>query len=822
MIKHLILTITLLPFITWGQVSGTVFDSKTKEPLPFVNIGVNNSSYGTSSDIDGKFSIKYKVNSLQFSYVGYEPKTVAVSSTTPLKIYLDQRTTQLNEVVINPEENPALRIIRNVIENRKENDVEMRDYTCELYNKFTMHLLTDTSHPSYKQPTFENEYEWDPKQRKNVIKYKRTPEQIDSAKQSYYEELEYYNNTPMMLLETYVEKKHIAPDLDKELVTATKMSGFKNPSILSLLTKIQSFSFYNSEFALQGEPYLSPISKEGLKKYFYLIEDTIYDGADSVFVISYRPYKGKVFKGMKGVMQISSNKWALKNVTATEADTAKIISITINQLYRTDSNNQWEPYQLLGELSFPVDEYSGDQTKARSKTYITGFDDNTKVKRRDIDHLTYEITPKAHKVDSTEWSKLRTIPLTKGEAFTVVDSVSDSIPINLDTYLTGFKVLMTGKIPFYWTSIDLDRLISYNSFEGTRLGFGLHTNNRLSKYFNVGGYFAYGLKDKQWKYGGDLGVLLSKRRDIGLNFSYVNDVVASGKTEFLEEETSLLATSYEQLFYNRMDNIEKYQASMSFRAFKHATFNLFGNQQTRRVNDGYQFIPNSDITKTNEEQYNITEVGINVRYAYKEEFYFDGVDKFSMGTKYPIFYGKVTSGTVSADNNSENYLKYDLKLWDSFKIGSIGNSRLSIEGGLVDGNVPYTLLHNPDGAFKQFNISVNEGFETMRINEFLANQYVNIFYGHKFKPFNISKKFRPSIELVHNLTFGTLDKKDVHQNVAFQVADKGYFETGIRIHRIFKLQFTEFGFGTFYRYGPYSLPNLADNFAYKIVLGFGF
>ena len=418
--------------------------------------------------------------------------------------------------------------------------------------------------------------------------------------------------------------------------------------------------------------------------------------------------------------------------------------------------------------------------------------------------------------------QLRTNPLTEGESFTIVDSLKDSIPVNFDNMLTGFKVLMTGKVPFYWTSIDLDRLITYNIFEGTRLGFGLHTNNKLSKYFNVGGYFAYGLHDKQWKYGGDLGILLSKRRDIGINISYINDVVASGKTQFIERETSLLAANYEQIFFNRMDNIEKYQASLSFRALKYGKFNLFGNQQTRIVNDDYQFVPNSDIIKDGQEKYDITEVGLDFRYAYKEEFFFDGIDKFSMGTKYPIVYGKVTAGTVSADNNSESYLKYDAKLFDSFKVGAIGTSRISIEGGIANGNIPYTLLHNPDGAFKQFNISVNEGFETMRFNEFLANKYVNVFYGHKFRPINISKKIRPSIELVHNLTLGSLDKVDVHQNTAFKVADHGYFETGVRVHRLFKIQFTEIGFGTFYRYGSYSLPNLADNFAYKFVLGFGF
>jgi len=39
-------------------VSGKVTDSKTKEPLAFVNIVINNSQYGGTTDIDGKFRLR--------------------------------------------------------------------------------------------------------------------------------------------------------------------------------------------------------------------------------------------------------------------------------------------------------------------------------------------------------------------------------------------------------------------------------------------------------------------------------------------------------------------------------------------------------------------------------------------------------------------------------------------------------------------------------------------------------------------------------------------------------------------------------------------
>ena len=55
------------------NISGIVLDAETKEALPFVNIAFNNSKIGTTTNIDGKYSIEtyYATDSLVASFVGY-------------------------------------------------------------------------------------------------------------------------------------------------------------------------------------------------------------------------------------------------------------------------------------------------------------------------------------------------------------------------------------------------------------------------------------------------------------------------------------------------------------------------------------------------------------------------------------------------------------------------------------------------------------------------------------------------------------------------------------------------------------------------------
>lgn len=825
----LTLLICVLNFIGISQISGLVLDANTKEPLPFVNIGVNNSKYGTSTDIDGKFLIKSKVSSLQLSYVGYEKKEILISNQNKITIYLKEKSTTLGEVVINPEENPALRIIRNLIKNRKLNDVEQKDYQCKLYNFFKVNLILDTAGcVIVPDSIYSNLYIYD--SNNNFIGFRDSIEyeekKYSGRKLIQESEFKLFDKRPLMTLETFVEKKHIAPDRNKELIKATKMSGFKNPSFLALATKIQSFSFYKNYFEINSSQFLSPISKVGLRNYFYLLEDTLYDQKDTIFVISYRPYKGKQFEGMKGVMQISTNGYAIKNVIAEPADSNATTQITIQQLYEKDNNDQWIPKQLLGTLRYMQLSDEEMDVVGEIKTYIDSFDYQTKIKSREVDNIAFEISPKAHKVDTNEWEKLRKIELTSKEKFALLDQYKDSLPpgMDLDKMLAFMRYIRTSKIPIGVFSIDLDRILAFNDFEGFRLGAGVHTNDRLSKFVQVGGYYAYGFKDKQPKYGGDLNFMLSKKGEIDFNVSYQKDVLATGYPNFFLSESSLFTVGdYSKLLINQMDNIEKYQAVLSLRTLKHFKVHLFGNIQTRTANNDYLFkrSTSNDKISVSENTFFISEYGINLRYAHNETLFYDGIDKFSLGTKWPVLYAKLAIGFPS-DYGNLTYTKLDFKLTDKIKLGEWGSSNINLSFGTTLGDVPQTLLYNSPGFFRQFEITSDNVFETMRLNEFLSDKYISAFLRHKFKPFHFSKKFSPQLELVSNIGFGTLSSKDVHENIEFRTLENGFYESGIRIHKLINYGFTSIGVGGYYRYGAYTFSEFKDNIAVKFVFGFNF
>lgn len=79
--------------------SGVVTDSKTGEPLIGVSVMSKEAKTGTSTDLDGKFTISVpKKSTLTFSYIGY--KTQDYKAAPDMKIPLKEDSQTLNEVVV--------------------------------------------------------------------------------------------------------------------------------------------------------------------------------------------------------------------------------------------------------------------------------------------------------------------------------------------------------------------------------------------------------------------------------------------------------------------------------------------------------------------------------------------------------------------------------------------------------------------------------------------------------------------------------------------------------------------------------------------------
>ncbi|PAW93650.1 hypothetical protein CKK33_09140 [Mucilaginibacter sp. MD40] len=82
-------------------ITGKVIDKKDNSPLIGVSVGAPGGA-GTLTSVDGTFrlSVPASVTSLNFTYIGYKPQTVALNGQTSLSVSLESASTNLNEVVV--------------------------------------------------------------------------------------------------------------------------------------------------------------------------------------------------------------------------------------------------------------------------------------------------------------------------------------------------------------------------------------------------------------------------------------------------------------------------------------------------------------------------------------------------------------------------------------------------------------------------------------------------------------------------------------------------------------------------------------------------
>src|SRR5262245_7508309 len=108
-IQHLTSTLLLLGLLSCSlfshaqtkQISGTVRDQQGL-PLPGANIVVQGTTFGTTSDAEGKYSLELAPaqNVLVVSFIGYFAQEVEVGNQTTIDVSLSPDVQTLTEVVV--------------------------------------------------------------------------------------------------------------------------------------------------------------------------------------------------------------------------------------------------------------------------------------------------------------------------------------------------------------------------------------------------------------------------------------------------------------------------------------------------------------------------------------------------------------------------------------------------------------------------------------------------------------------------------------------------------------------------------------------------
>src|SRR5690606_18358000 len=123
-----------------AQIIGKVTDLNG-EPLSYVNIYLQDSYTGTTTNDDGNYSLNISQQGeyrIIFQFLGYKSITKIIAPTSfpyILNVSLHEESTSLDEVILNTQEDPAYRIIRETIAQRKENLEKLSEYTADFYSR---------------------------------------------------------------------------------------------------------------------------------------------------------------------------------------------------------------------------------------------------------------------------------------------------------------------------------------------------------------------------------------------------------------------------------------------------------------------------------------------------------------------------------------------------------------------------------------------------------------------------------------------------------------------------------------------------------------
>lgn len=806
-ILMILLSLLSFPALSFSQnhtISGKVTDAQSRQPLAFVNIVVNDGVYGGMSDIDGRYSIVSPdtIRSVRFSYIGYEARTFGLlDGQSKLNAVLTPISIELQEATVEAGENPAHRIIDSVMAHRKQNNPSsLQSYSYKIYDKMVFTVDSSRFADAKQADTLPH----------SEIKY------FDSI----------LRKNDLMVWETATEVRFLNPDHLRQDVIGTKVSGMKDPTFVYLISAMQTVSFYEEVVEILGIKYVNPLSRGNKSKYFFNIESaTPTHNGDSLFTISFHPYKGTTFDGLTGVLSINSEGWAVQSVKASPTKQAGFLEPSIQQLYKR-IDGQWFPYQFNIKLLAPSALIQVDGNSfplvAIGKSYLTDIRVNPEISKRDFSEMEIIVDQDAAYRDELFWAQQRIDSLSKRTqaTYAFLDSVTEGNDI-FDRAI-GFTstVLEESAIPVGRLNIDLARLIRLSAKKGAYLGMGLSTNNRFSRNisFNVFGGYWFRLND--FDFGVGSRIKLNPQRQMEIRFNASHTSAAAGEFHGMNDNSSFLSESnYKYTFYENIDvrqNLFDMQFSSRFARHFKGFLNLSYAQ--KHYLKQFYFQTSEAFSKAN-----YFTVEAKLRFAYNEKFISSTRGINSLGTNWPIFWLSYAHSFKGIFDCPFEYDRIKFQVSKNIYTRYLGISQILLQAGYATEGAPVMETFCILGSYAPIAIYAPGSFHTMRENEFYCDRFVALYLSHNFSGLlwqPNSSWFKPNLVLVTNLGWGDMPRAHIHPESNFKTMEKGYFESGLCVKGIVNISKAEIGLGVFYRYGHYSLPKTWDNFAWKLTASF--
>jgi hypothetical protein len=711
------------------RVRGTISDKKTTEPLAFVNLMFKGTTIGTHSDINGNFdlSVHKSIDTLLVSYLGFKPQKIKIqpNKVNDLKIQLESAETMLNVVEIKPGENPAHRIMREVVRNKVKNNPAFVDaYQYRVYNKiqFDMNNYGDklAKRKVLKPVDF-------------VFNYADTTEEGKVF-------------LPIAISENTSDVYYTRnPQRKQELILGTQISGLKNASVSQFLGDMyQTINIYDNFLLIFNRSFVSPVTDNFLRYYKYYLIDSVYIDQHRCYKLLFLP-KRKQDLTFTGDLYIDDQTWGVRKVNIRfneQANVNYIKSFHVTQEYQHVDNKTWmlKKEESMGDFA-PFEKGDGVGFFGRKTTVYDRFKLNPDLPDslfRAGDNIT--ITKGAEELNNAAWDSLRLDTLSRKEQgiYAMVDSVVD-MPLLVNTrYFV--QMLATGYLR--WDEFQLGQyytFCSWNSIEGVRFKFGGITDNSFSNRLELRGWLAYGLNDERFKVkAGFRWFVNSDKTHRNLwAVSYKSDLEQLSLSPNSLQLDNIMTSMFRRTALQYVTNVEELKTTYEyehFPGFMHRFTAL--NRRLTPLGD-FAFVRGANDAIVPIQNTTTTEFSLHTRFAWKEKYISGEFDRISAGSKAPVLQLDLTAGVPNIMGSEFSYYKVRFRIGDRIRLNPFGYTDYQLDLSQTWGNAPFPFLDVHQGS--QTYALDQLAFNMMNIFEFASDRYASLFIDHHFEGYFLNK-----------------------------------------------------------------------------------
>lgn len=806
-----------------AQLRGIVTDSLTNEPLMYISVFYQGKGVGGISNAKGEYQIETRKgwNEITFSSVGYITKVVRIApGTKELNVKLRPSDVLLDEVVVKPKKekytrknNPAVDFMRQVIAHKKAQKLESYDYyQYRKYQKMKMSLNDVT--PSmlekgiYKKFSFlKDQIEVSPETNKLIL--------------------------PISVQETASKTIYRkSPESKKTLIEGMNSNGieelFSTGDMLGTILNdvFSDINLYDDDIRLLQRRFVSPISDGGISFYKYYLMDTVKVDRDTCVHLTFVPQNSQDFGFTGHLYVLKDSTYAVKRATMNlpkKTGVNFVENLDIVQQYEQLSNGNW----VLTDDDMTVDlalmkAIQGVQVKRTTKYSDYLFNP---IEQR-LFRLNGNVVNESDMLNKSDeyWASVRQVPLTKTES-------TMDLFMNRIEQIPGFKyIIFLGKAvienhvetgtkehPSKFDIGPINTMISSNYIDGTRFRLSGMTTGKLSQHWFLSGYGAYGLKDKKWKYEGNLTYSFRKCDYFPWEFpkhfitaSYRYDVMAP-MDKFLATDKDNVFVAWKTTTVDQMSYVR--DASLKYEMELNSGFSVAASARHREDTPAgnLQYIRN-DIQKTVVKDITTSELEMTLRYAPGETFVNTKQRRRPVSLDAPIFSLTHTAGFKGVLGGDYNFNITEASVWKRFWLSSWGKLDMTLKAGAQWNTVPFPLLILPAANLSY--ITQRETFNLINNMEFLNDRYasMSLTYDMNGKLFNripLIKKLKWREVFRFRALYGNLTdknnpfKSDNPDLFLFPSRDGSYtsyvmdrkvpyLEASVGIYNIFKLLHIEY------------------------------